>query len=326
MDVMIHKNHKGLLRQADIALDPGPTGRRGSPRCFMHIPKSAGMSIRVALEAALAPDSLCPRQMDTSIFCDFDRFDLMKSSTRKLIAVDSDEIVSMGTYPAISGHFTLASLLSVAQAQGIGTILREPRARLLSLYAYWRIPDIFKHVFPYSVQEYAHKPLAEFLSEPLLAPATDNQVCRMLLHGDPRMPRDAFIAGTYVDAVASEAIKHLDTLGFVGVLELGSNVWQGLGRLFGVELEPREVNVTSALGESAPARATGKSISEETRGLLEERSAADRIVYDHALEAAGLVCGERLRFAEAAFEAQLSQTEGLLDDTQQTDGSQGRTT
>lgn len=267
------------------------------------------MSFHAALEVALAPGSLCPRRMDSSTFCDFHDFDLLQPSTRALVAVNNDEIESMRRFPAVSGHFSLTSLLQIAQASAIGTILREPRARVLSLYTYWRIPKIFDHVLPYSVEKYALRPLVAFLSEPLLSPAIDNQVCRMLLHGDPRIPCDSFIAETDIDALAADAIEQLDTLGFVGVLELGSSAWQGLARLFGVELESRKVNVTSALACRDGAVPKENLLLEEAQGLVERRNAADRIVYDYALKAAGVVCGERPRLADAAFQAQVSRTQ-----------------
>ncbi|HEY5194345.1 MAG TPA: hypothetical protein VIJ39_10805 [Solirubrobacteraceae bacterium] len=273
------------------------------------------MSFHASLDAALAPGSLCPRRMDSSTFCDFHDFDLLQPATRELIAANYDEIGSMRRFPAISGHFTLTSLLQITQASAIGTILREPRARVLSLYMYWRIPKIFDHVLPYSVEEYALKPLAAFLSESRLAPAIDNQVCRMLLYRDPRIPCNAFIAKADVEEVAVDAIKRLDTLGFVGVLELGSSAWEGLARLFGVRLDPRKVNVTAELGDSMVAQPREKLFTADAIDLIEKRNAADRIVYDHALEVAGIEHDERPQFEDAAFHAQLSRTQDPMGDS-----------
>lgn len=267
------------------------------------------MSFHAALEMALAPGALCPRRMDSSTFCDFHDFDLLQPSTRALVAANNKEIESMGRFSAVSGHFSLTSLLQIAQASAIGTILREPRARVLSLYTYWRIPKIFDHVLPYSVEKYALRSLAAFLSEPLLSPAIDNQVCRMLLHGDPRIPCDSFIAATDVDTLAADSIEQLDTLGFVGVLELGGSAWQGLARLFGVELESRKINVTSELAGWDVTASKENLLVGEAQDLVEKRNAVDRIIYDHALRAAGVVFGERLRLADAAFRAQLSRTQ-----------------
>jgi hypothetical protein len=270
------------------------------------------MSFHVALEAALPPDSLAPRRMDASTFCGFREFELLRSSSRDLVAVNDDEVRSMRWYRAVSGHFSLTTLLQITDAPAIGTILREPRARVMSLYLYWRTPNLFDTWLPYSVEEHALLPLDRFMAEPRLAPAVDNQVCRMLLHGDPRIPQEGFIAETDVDAIAADAIAQLDTLGFVGVLELGDSAWHGLARLFGVELEPKRVNVTGDLGNVAVASPGEKLLTVAALDLLAQRSAADRIVYDHALAIAGVRGGERLRLVESAFAAQLVRLGDLL--------------
>jgi hypothetical protein len=286
---------------------------RRPPRCFMHIPKCAGMSFHAALGAALPPNSICPRRMDSSTFCDFQDFDLLPPLTRALIAVNEDEIRSMREFPVVSGHFSLAALLRITDASSIGTILREPRARVLSLYMYWRIPKIFDHVLPYDVGSYALESPVVFLSDTRLAPAIDNQICRMLLYGHPLVPSNAFIAEADICQVATDAIERLDKLGFVGgVLELGSSTWQGFGDLFGVEINPKTINVTAELGDSARLKSREASFTSNVRDLIERRSADDQILYNHVLKAAGIKGNESSHFADTAFEAQLSQTQDLL--------------
>ena len=83
---------------------------------------------------------------------------------------------------------------------------------------------------PYNADAHAQRPLWEFLSEPLLAPAIDNQVCRMLLHGDPRLPVSDFAVSSDIESIATDAIEQLDTFGFVGILDSGRNLWQGLAQ------------------------------------------------------------------------------------------------
>jgi hypothetical protein len=289
------------------------TPEANSPLCFMHIPKSAGMSFHAALEASLAPGSLSPRRMDSSVFCDFHEFELLRPATRDLVAADDKEIRSMRRFPVVSGHFSLTALLQIATHSGIGTILREPRARVISLYLYWRIPKIWDSLLPYSVEEHALKPLDRFLAEPRLAPAVDNQVCRMLLHGDPRIPCGDFIAKADIDTVAADAIAHLDMLGYTGVLELGDSAWRGLGRLFGVRLEPGKTNVTGEVGNPVMALPGEKILTSRALELIERRSAADRILYDHALGIMGVEYDERIRLSRVAFEDQIARVRYLLD-------------
>ena len=216
----------------------------GSPRCFLHIPKSGGLSICTALEATLPPGALAPQRFDTSTFCDFDDFDLLRPEIRTQIATDPSTVRSLGRYRAVCGHFSLRTLSQITDCSLIATVLREPRSRLLSLYAYWRTPGIGDLVAPYSATTHARRPLSEFLAEPLLAPVIDNQICRTLLHGDPRLPASDFAAPSDLKEIAADAIRQLDTLGFVGVLELGASAWRGVAQLFGVTLNPITINVT----------------------------------------------------------------------------------
>ncbi len=277
---------------------------RHLPKCFLHIPKSAGESIHSALYATLPPGSLAPRRLDSSVFCGFDDFARLRPDARRLIAANLDEVQALREYRAVSGHFSLPTLLRISDAPSIATVLREPRSRLLSLFMYWRIPGISDLLAPYRASEYAHRPLSEFLSTSLLAPAIDNQVCRMLLHGDRRLPPSAFAVQADIDSIARDAIERLDTLGFVGVLELGDDIWHGLGRMFGIKLEPLRLNMTEEVSV-IPVRLGDELLTAEALDLLEQRNAADLLVYDHALARAGANTHERRRIARNAFAQQL---------------------
>jgi hypothetical protein len=279
--------------------------RAESPKCFLHIPKSGGSSIHSALQAALPPESLAPQRVDLSLFCDFEDFELMQPEARAQIAATSDEARSLAHYQAVSGHFSLDTLLQITDISSICTVLREPRTRLLSLYMYWRTPGTTEFWAPYRAADYAQRPLWEFLSEPILAPAIDNQVCRMLLYGDPRLPESGFAAQADIEAIAADAIERLDTLGFVGVLELGGDIWHGFARLFDVELTPTKLNVTEELGKPMTTEQGGELLTDEALDLIGQRSAADLLVYDHALSRAGVEACERRRLGEGAFARQL---------------------
>ncbi len=271
----------------------------------MHVPKSGGSSVHAALEAALAPGSLAPQRYDTSLFCDFEDFHLMRPETRSQIVTCPDEVRSLGRYRAVSGHFSLPTLLQVADAPSIATVLREPRARLLSLYMFWRTPAVGEQMSPYDADAQARRPLWEFLSEPLLAPSIDNQVCRLLLHGDPRLPVSDFVAAADVESIAADAIERLETLGFVGILDSGPDLWRGLTRLFGVELTPVKLNLTGEHRYPTAAGPGEKLLAHDALELLEQRNAADLLVYELALARAELDCRARRRYRDAAFAQQL---------------------
>ncbi len=271
----------------------------------MHVPKSGGSSIHAALEAALSPGSLAPQRFDTSLFCDFGDFHLMRPETRSRIVTSPEEVRSLGQYRAVSGHFSLPTLLQVADAPSIATVLREPRARLLSLYMFWRTPAVGELMLPYDADAHAQRPLWEFLSEPLLAPSIDNQVCRLLLHGDPRLPVSDFAAAADIESIAADAIERLDTLGFVGILDSGGDLWRGLARLFGVELTPLELNLTGEHRYPTAAGPGEKLLAYDALELVERRNAADLLVYDHALAHAQLDGRTLQRYRDAAFAHQL---------------------
>ncbi len=286
-------------------VEMSPDRHGATPKCFMHIPKSGGSSIHAALEAALSPGSLAPQRFDTSLFCDFGDFHLMRPETRSRIVTSPEEVRSLGQYRAVSGHFSLPTLLQVADAPSIATVLREPRARLLSLYMFWRTPAVGELMLPYDADAHAQRPLWEFLSEPLLAPSIDNQVCRLLLHGDPRLPVSDFAAAADIESIAADAIERLDTLGFVGILDSGQDLWRGLARLFGVELTPLELNLTGEHRYPTAAGPGEKLLAHDALDLVEQRNAADLLVYDHALAHAQLDRRTRQRYRDAAFAHQL---------------------
>jgi hypothetical protein len=281
------------------------------PKCFLHIPKSAGESIYLALLAGLPPGSLAPRRLDSSVFCDFNDFELLRPEARALIAANLCEVRSLGQYRVVSGHFSLPTLLQITVASSIATVLREPRSRLLSLFMYWRIPGISDFLAPYSASEHAKLPLSEFLSVPVLAPAIDNQICRMLLYGDQRLPALSFAVQSDVKSIASDAIDRLDTLGLVSVLEFGNSVWRGLAHMFEVELEPLKMNVTEDRG-TTPIGPGEELLTVEALDLLEQRNAADLLVYDHVLAHAGANVCERQRIKQGAFAHQLVKLGNLL--------------
>lgn len=273
----------------------------GQTTCFMHVQKCGGTSVRTTIEAGLPPGSLAPRRMEPANFACFDDFDGLSPEARALVAVGEAELRELGRYPVICGHITLPTLERFAPSARIATVLREPRTRLLSYYLHLRTNHTLRTSWShYGVHRFAEGSLAEMLADPRVARMTDNRACRMVLHGDPRIRDGEFIAKTDLDELAEETWKRLETLGFVGIVEEPAEAWRGVGRVFGVELEPVRANVTGANGVAPgtlPAPPLGGSAALE---LLERRSAADAIVYRRVVARRR---GEQdaRRFADAAF-------------------------
>ena len=224
----------------------------------------------------------------------------------RVMAINEAEVLALSEYPVISGHFPLPVLLWLTSASAVATVLREPRARVLSHYAWWRLLSREdREIWRDPRVELALGPLEEFLADPLVAQVTDNVVCRMLLAGDPRIPEPDFIVPEDVDDLAARAIAALDTLGFVGILELGDSNWAGLSRFFKVPLAATRLNATTANGQAADAPAAELEITERTLDLLDARTAVDAIVYRHALAREGCSAERAERLIAAAFAAEL---------------------
>ncbi|MGH2871107.1 MAG: hypothetical protein ACRDL5_01435 [Solirubrobacteraceae bacterium] len=142
------------------------------------------------------------------------------------------------------------------------------------------------------------------MADPAIAQATDNLVCRMLLFGDTQIPAMGFIEDP--EAIATAAIGRLETLGFVGVIELAEQVWSGLSAFFSAKLVPTVTNETAVEGRSSDAPALDLDLSARTLELIEARVSADAIVYRHALGVCGVAEHSAGRLCEATFATQLA--------------------
>lgn len=275
-------------------------------RCFLHVPKTGGTSVLAALRAARPDASVSLKSNDTSTFCyGFTAFEKLAPEVRELLLLEERELDALSRSDVVFGHFSLPTLLRVAPPDSIATVLREPRTRLLSLYAWQRLtPGLFDVWHPYQPEVEALRPLDEYLSEPQIAPEVDNVVCRMLLYGDPRIPALDFISADHTESLASDAIDRLDQFGFVGVLERGQATWNGLSRFFDAPLEPARDRVTASAGVVPDALPLEEPISDRTLELLEARSAADALVYTHALMAESSAAEAR-QLCNSTFAAQL---------------------
>jgi hypothetical protein len=251
---------------------------------------------------------------DTSLLAGFADFDQLSAQARQVLVVTETELEELSMWQVVSGHFRLSTLLRVAPSSAVCTVLREPRTRTLSMYQYgwlntwerefWRPWDIFDH-FRVSLEK--------FLADPSIAANVDNVLCRLLIDDDSLIPAEGFISPEDVEEVASLAVNQLETLGFVGTVELG-NVWHGLSALFGAELEPVRTNVTGegGSGGSREALATTVEVTDRTLQLLHERTASDAIVYAHVLRSAGLSTNEARTLSDTAFAQQLVKLGDLM--------------
>ncbi|MGB2712458.1 MAG: hypothetical protein WBC33_13200 [Conexibacter sp.] len=251
-----------------------------TPLAFLHVPKCAGSSVIRALETAFPPGARAPQFFEAVTFgADADHAALPRAM-RAAIAVDEQELAALASYTLVCGHFTLPSLLRITSAPRIATVLREPRARLLSLYAYWATGD-FPLLAGYARHRHAERSFAEFLAEPAIVSVVDNQLCRLVLHGDPRIPADGFIDAAAAAALGADAIAQLERIGFVGIQERPDTLWSGLSSAFGVRVAPVHVNATGDLPGAPRFPPLEQSLDAAALALLLRRTAVDRLVYRH---------------------------------------------
>jgi Sulfotransferase domain len=287
--------------------------RNDERRCFMHIPKCGGVSVRATLEAALPSGSLAEKRSEPSSFSSFDDFDRLHPEARAQVAATDAEIRALADHRAICGHFSLQTLEALAPRANIATVLREPRARVISQYLFMRLkPALRTYWAAYRFHTPAEGRFAEFLSEPRVAMATDNRICRQVLYGDPRIRDGRFIETGDLEGVAEAAWDRLKDLGFVGILELPDEAWRGVGELFGVELRPQHRHVTGKEDVSAGPDEIQQGMlpvppfgGTETLELLERRSAGDAILYERIASRFRGSAEGASGLADAAFAGQL---------------------
>ncbi len=264
---------------------------------YLHLPKAAGTSIRAAFSAYYDPSVTVPWSFDRHLFGDDPRLDEVREP---VFLGDAEDLRS---YRYMEGHWTLPSIVAAFDPSDIVCVLREPRARFLSHYTFWRgWPDSMHDLWePYRAARFAQLRLSEYCSEPAVAHQADNLVTRLLLGPHPLVPNDAHIRSGDIDTLAAEACDRLDGLGHADVLERGDAVYRDLEIWFGSPLIRERLNETDlAYGEPVDLddlAATG------TLALVHDRNAADLQIWHHVAQRRGMSGAEARRVSDASFAA-----------------------
>lgn len=195
-------------------------------------------------------------------------------------------------YPLLWGHFGLDALRRIDPGRFVFTLLREPKARLVSLYHYWRA------VNPAMIDDLAHDPivgaahrhdLLGFLRdpEPLLRDYLDNVYVRRLTgHYLTGAAHDPVAAAPAAALAAAEAA--LDGIGFVGITERLDASAARLAARIGAAVPAASVrgNVAAENHEDPSGwfRAIERSaITPEVDAALDALTVLDRALYARAL-------------------------------------------
>lgn len=175
---------------------------------FLHVPKTGGTSLTVLIRDAVGENALCP-----------ERFNDLPLWPAGLLA----------SYRAFAGHFDQFGVSVIPGVKKVVTILRNPRARIISTYRFWRahsrdqaVRDNLPHVVAAIDLE-----LGAFLRRmrQIAIHNVDNMYARALggflpMRGDPdqarRWPLGEFGGG---EKLADQAMSFLDSCAAIGILE-----------------------------------------------------------------------------------------------------------
>lgn len=266
---------------------------------YLHLPKAAGTSMRAAIASYYPGDETVPWSFDRHLFGD----DPGLPDVGEPIFLGQPE--QLQGYRYMEGHWTLPTMASVLAPDDIVCVLREPRTRFLSHYTFWRgWPDSMHELWqPYDGAMYAQLSLSDYCREPKIAHQADNLVTRLILGPHPLAPNDAHIRVDDIDAVADEACRRLDEIGFVDVLERGDQVYRRLEEWFGSPLERQKLNQTD-LAFGSPVDLVDLA-DPDTLTLVNQRNASDLRIWQHVAELRGMTRRSARSLADVSFEGAL---------------------
>jgi uncharacterized membrane protein YkvA (DUF1232 family) len=265
--------YQGALR-AELTGDDRRLGNRlrvwsGAKVAFLHLEKTAGMS----LVAALA-EQFHPLQIDDDLRRAF--------PPHVLTPLPPFLLPRVRRCAFVWGHYDLPSLRRLGPDRFTFTVLREPAARVVSLYLYWRgqaALDLGWNGMNQPVLAAQRLTLAEFLhaTDPFITNYIDNFYVRRLTglyateEGDPLL--------AHPDDVLDQALAALDSLDYVGLTEDADGCLAQLGERLGFT-PPRGVprlNVTRPSPESGAAAA-----DPVVQAALTRLTRLDQVVYEAA--------------------------------------------
>lgn len=246
---------------------------------FLHFEKCGGIAVMCWLSEQFHPDQIDPdpvRSMPPHLWF------------RAPCGLSRD----IARYPLLWGHYGLPALERIDPERFIFTFLRDPRARIVSLYNYWRSVDpalLDPAEGNFTVAAAHRHDLLGFLrgSDPFIVNYLDNFYVRRLtgryrtsaahdpLHANPRV-------------ALTEAIAALDRIGFVGITERMDESVARLAKAIGAVPPGGKVrgNV-AAENHTDPSgwfRAAPRAeITPEVAAELDRLTTLDRALYAEAL-------------------------------------------
>ncbi len=249
---------------------------------FLHIPKTAGTSLRKIIEAQFAPEEICP--------C------TVMQELAEMVRRDASELA---TYPLIAGHmgYTVVSLLPTPPR--VITMLRDPIARTISRFNYMKQHAQGSIRAPWNHARFLDPDVSidDFLAfEPTRRLITNFQVRNLAQDFDltqtytdfdgkaiaPKMNKLFAYTSTGMndEDLLSKAKRRLASCEFVGVTERFEESVVLLCRTFGWE-STMGIPFLNATSQSAGLDC---SLAKQTRAALQTCTALDAALYAFANE------------------------------------------
>jgi hypothetical protein len=281
----------------------------GHPLVFSHIPKTAGTSLRVALEQALQP-AVFVQGVDTALLAGYDDLDAISGAERAALYLSPDELPADATL--VAGHIGPATTMARYPGADHITILRAPQVRILSQWMHGRALTEFnlRHWGPNAEAfRIAWRPLREYLDHAMLAPNIDNTITRFLAWPHPVLTRTSFIAESDDDAVLAAALERLDTFGYVNLVE-NPSFQQELGAWLGRELPATRANERTAVPKRKRPDMSVE-LDGPTRELLAHRTRIDTRLWT-AIAARVLPDADPAQVLAAALQKTLDRYQAML--------------
>jgi len=247
---------------------------------FNHLPKAAGTSVRDSLVSALKP-ARSVAYLDLAMVAGGADFETLDPRAREQFVFDPQELPDADF---VTGHISPGTTMARYPHGRHVTVLRNPQTRVISQWVHSRsLTDLdLRHWGTGDVFRAARWPLKRYLSHAKIAPNVDNTMTRFLTWPHPLLPADDFIADTADDELFDKAVRTLDAMVHVDVVE-NRNFITDLGAALGVELTTTRLNDRSLFPPVVPTDLASE-LDEETRAVLDHRTRIDLRIWRHVAE------------------------------------------
>ena len=266
-----------LMAQRKRDLDSSELDFAQEKLVFLHIPKNAGTTLTRILDKEFTPPEIYPH------------------------------LSLIGHYPAsfiarhrlFHGHFTLHEIQYIPGEKSIFTLLRKPRARILSQYHFHKSLKIDGDADKLPIVSKSKQPLKLFLKDPEVRKhlSVDNMQTRYLFYVSPQVRRrvdvgprsgeDAFASVPRKVAleIAKENLERLFCFGLVEEFDKFLELFFTARGLPVPDSYERQ-NVTSTLAKVSPklhATVEIEQPDDEAHGLMDEMVELDEELYRFAM-------------------------------------------